>query len=366
MQPTAGALARRLRSLRERHWSRLTITQRQLAEALGVSVPLISSWENLSRPVVPPAERLTAYAAFFATRRSVHGTPYRVLADPEFAADELVQRAELERELLALRDAALGPTPGQEPANLAPEGAVDLPVGSGPWHFPGHNQITIVCAGLPQEDLQHIRMADPDNTDHTELYRFSDLDALFELHGHIRAANPASDVVVRLASDLDADDYTSHLVLIGGVDWNAATRNLLSRLAVPVTQVGFDQDPDGASFEALVDGDPHRFRPTVTTDDGHDVIREDVAHFFRGLNPFNRKRTVSVCNGMYSRGVLGAVRTLTDKRFRDRNAAYLEKRFAGSESYSVLSRVTIVDNKVLTPDWTAPDTVLHEWPETTA
>jgi transcriptional regulator with XRE-family HTH domain len=352
--------------LREQHWPRHPITQRQLAVALGVSVPLISSWENVSRPAVPPAERLTAYAAFFATPRSVESVPYRLLPEAEFGEEELARRAELQRELLGLRATAIGRAARPDLAVPAAEGSTDLPVASGPWHFPGENQITIVCAGLPQQDLRNIAMATPGNPDYTELYRFSDLDALFELHGHIRAANPASDVVVRLATDLSPDDYSSHLVLIGGVDWNAATSNMADHLEVPVTQVGRDHDPAGACFQAMVDGEAQRYRPKVNIDDGREVLKEDIAHFFRGVNPFNRKRTVSVCNGMYSRGVLGAVRTLTDKRFRDRNAAYLEKRFAGSSQYSVLCRVTIVDNKVLTPDWTAPDTVLHEWPEAMA
>lgn len=360
MQATAGsahALAQRLRALRERHWPRLTITQRQLAEALGVSVPLISSWENTTKPVTPPPERLIIYAAFFATRRSIDSRPFRVLADGEFTAEELLRRAELEQELLTLRERTLGGGPP------SPE-SVDQPVASGPWHLGDKNNITLVCAQLPPGMLKS-PLAHPDNVDYTDLYRFSDLDALFELHGHIRAANPDSDVLLRSSSELHTDDYSSHLVFIGGVDWNPVLRRLLVMLRVPVTQLSRESDPEGASFEAMVEGEPHRYRPKVLLDGAQERLLEDVAHFFRGRNPFNRKRTVTICNGMYSRGVYGAVRSLTDRRFRDRNAAYLGKRFAGSDSYSLLYQVTVFDGKVLTPDWTAPGTVLHEWHEAT-
>jgi hypothetical protein len=66
---------------------------------------------------------------------------------------------------------------------------------------------------------------------------------------------------------------------------------------------------------------------------------------------------------MFSRGTLGVVRALTDTRFRDRNEAYVRERFAGSDTFSVLSRVPIVNGRAVTPDWTLSDNRLHEWPE---
>jgi len=72
-------------------------------------------------------------------------------------------------------------------------------------------------------------------------------------------------------------------------------------------------------------------------------------------------RTVTICNGMYSSGSYGAVRALTDARFRDRNAAYLQDRFAGSESFCILSRVLVESGPALTPDWTVPENRLFEW-----
>jgi hypothetical protein len=85
------------------------------------------------------------------------------------------------------------------------------------------------------------------------------------------------------------------------------------------------------------------------------------------VSPFNRKRTVTICNGMYGRGTLGAVRALTDTGFRDRNQGYVDRRFAGAESFSVISRITVVlmGGQALTPDWTMAENRLHEWPEST-
>jgi hypothetical protein len=91
------------------------------------------------------------------------------------------------------------------------------------------------------------------------------------------------------------------------------------------------------------------------------VLREDVALFARAISPFNRKRTVTICTGMYGRGTYGAVRALTDANFRDRNAEYLRTRFSDCESYCIVTRVPIIHGATLTPDWTTGDHTLFEW-----
>ena len=47
----------------------------------------------------------------------------------------------------------------------------------------------------------------------------------------------------------------------------------------------------------------------------------------RICNPFNALRTLTYCNGIHSRGVLGAARCLTDPDVRDENESYLEETF---------------------------------------
>jgi hypothetical protein len=90
-------------------------------------------------------------------------------------------------------------------------------------------------------------------------------------------------------------------------------------------------------------------------------LLEDVALFYRGLNPYEKQLTVTICNGMYGRGMYAAVRALTHKQYRERNALYVQRRFGAGVSYSVLARVHIVGGNVVTPDWNDPDTLLHDW-----
>ncbi|MEU4523168.1 helix-turn-helix transcriptional regulator [Amycolatopsis sp. NPDC024027] len=341
------ALARRLRELREKEWPDAGITQSQLAAAIGgakpLSVSLISSWENIEKPVTPPIKRLDAYATLFATRRSVEGGSVRVLPLENLTDDERKLRDDLLVELMKLR--------GGEESAAAPLPDV--------WRFPEGEDITIVCAPLPAKYREHLTYANPESADFVTLYTYADPDALIVLFGHIRSRNPDNLVTFKTSDELVLKDYTSHLILLGGVDFNKVTRDVIERVAdLPVEQVAREADAEHGGFRVKYAGRSELFEPKL---DRAGRLLEDVAHFYRGVSPFNQERTVTVCNGMYGRGTLGAVRALTDPRFRDRNQDYIRSRFRGADSFSVISRVLIVAGNGLTPDWTIEDNVLHEW-----
>jgi hypothetical protein len=351
-------LARRLRALREEHWPGKKITQPLLAQALGVSVPLISSWESQTNPRIPPSARVDAYATLFATARSADQDELHLLSPQDLDDEEQQARTELRRELTQLRNAALRATGG--PGESAPASEIEESLSSGPWRFDDGNTITVVCAQWPPHMLERIPYTDVSDPDYIELLTYSELDALFELHGHLRAANPANQANLRSPSSLASDDYTTHLVTLGGIDWNRATTSVLERLPLPVRQVADWETEGGQYFEVTENGKTVRHRPVLEESSGQAVLREDVALFARAVNPFNRRRTVTICSGMYGRGTYGAVRALTDAKFRDRNAEFLRSRFMDSPLYCVLTRVQIVNGATLTPDWTTAEP-LFEW-----
>ncbi|HEX6195732.1 MAG TPA: helix-turn-helix transcriptional regulator [Jiangellaceae bacterium] len=344
-------LARRLQQLREEQWD-VHVTQRALAKALGVSEALISSWENQREPVTPPRRRLTEYATFFATRRSIEGRGSKLLPVGDLDRDERATRDELLKELTALREKAVR-------AEASPHRVSAL---GGSWHFADGGPVRIVCAELPKAQLNSEITPTHPTLAYGELYSFGNIDALFELHGHIRAANPRSDVQIFKESKLHRDDFAAHLVVLGGVDWNHLTRRLQddSRLGIPVRQVSPGDDPAKACFETGSGKEVQQHWATVR--DGE--LLSDVGQFVRTPNPYNRNRTLSICNGLYSLGTYGVVRSLTDTRFRERNEEYLRKRFERPDAFSLLMRIDVLNgDDALTPDWTSPTTVLHEWPE---
>jgi len=358
-------LAQRLRGLREDR----KITQPQLAHALGdskpLSVPLISSWESQTNPRVPPPARLEGYAVVFATSRSFDGAEPRRLSPDEMTDEERRAMTELRQELMHLRSDAMRATVSDpETVAVRPVSEAEKSLSSGFWRYADGNTITIVCAGWPAHMLSKMPYTEADDPDFIELLTYSELDALFELYGHLRAANPANQVNLRMADKLTSDDYTSHLVSLGGVDWNKITSTTMQRLPLPVHQVA-DWDPGGEQyFQVEENGEIVKHKPRLEENAAQSkgILLEDVALFARAVSPFNRKRTITICNGMYGRGTYGAVRALTDARFRDRNSECLRTRFSNSDTYCILMRVLIVNGTTLTPDWTTGEHTLFEWP----
>jgi len=355
-------LAQRLRGLREDR----KITQPQLAAALGgskpLSVPLISSWESQTNPHIPPPARLEGYAAVFATSRSFDSAVPRRLSPDEMTDEERRAMTELQQELMNLRSDAMR-AGGSDPATAAvrPFSEAEKSLSSGFWRYGDGNDITIVCARWPAHMLAKMPYTEVDDPDFIELLTYSDLDALFELFGHLRAANPGNQVNLRIADNLTADDYTSHLISLGGVDWNTITSTALMKL--PVQQIADWNSPGEQYFQVEENGEIVKHKPRLEENASQPkgILLEDVALFARAVSPFNRKRTITICNGMYGRGTHGAVRALTDSRFRDRNSGYLRSRFGNSETYCILTRVQVVRGATLTPDWTTGDHTLFEW-----
>jgi transcriptional regulator with XRE-family HTH domain len=323
------------------------LTQRTLGRALGVSVPLISSWEH---GTVPPPERLDDYARYFAAEQPASAIPR---AD-ELSPDEQRGYQKLLQRLLDLRGRMSEATDGI--------GAFDIP---SPLRFPPGEAITIVCSELPEHLRIQFGYAAEQDPDYVESYKYADLDALIELLSYIRGVNPSNPTTVGVPRELSNDDLTAHLIALGGVDFNQVTEAALTDLShVPVKQLKRATEQDTGAFSVgYADGARAELIPKLRRDQGTTTLREDVAHFLRAPNPYNRERTLTFFNGMYSRGSYGVVRALTDPKIQERNAAYVARRFHGADTYSIVCRVKIVANEVVVPDWTVDDIRLHEWPE---
>ena len=351
--PAAGAaLAKRLRDLRRSGFPGVSLTQLELAQALSKDEPVadstLSSWENVRKPALPPKSRLGAYAQFFATKRSLEGKPHLVPLE-ELTAAERMARDELELELVKLRGDAGGPSPGR-----------------GFWRFDDGAPITVICSDLRRSELELGPLSEEDNPNFGELYSYGDLDALIELYGHLRATNPNTSVDYhrRKASS----ELPNHLVVLGGIAWNDVTRRLNDMLTLPVRQVVDENIHSGEIFVTGADADGgERFVPRWREDDPGTadrpgVLLEDVGMLARLPNPYNELRTLTYCNGIHSRGVLGAVRCLIDPHVCDDNERYLEESFSGSDPFVILMRVRVLGTETVSPSLKSPGTVLFKWP----
>lgn len=336
----ATRLARRLRELRESTDHELT--QAQLAKALSaegrVASATLSSWESTTTPKTPSAGRVSAYARFFCTKRSLEGEPHLIPED-QLTPDEIDRFRELESQLLKLLN------PDDRGAHRT------FQFSAGP--------IIVICPSAPTDVLSPLaREQDPN---FTKMQQYGDLDALIELYGHLRAENPTLEVFHRLTSDVVSDDFSSHVILLGGVGWNKVTRRFQSATSqLPITQTGVDDLQGGEIFIVETSDGPRTFYPEYEDlGEGKELIA-DVGYIARLRNPFKVSRTLTICNGIHSRGVLGAVRCLTDARVREENEKYLADRFPGGE-FAILLRVPVVTNETLSPDLQNPGSRLYEW-----
>jgi hypothetical protein len=347
--PAALQLALRLKQLRQ-GWPEARLTQEKLATAFSgeeaVRSVTVSSWENNRSPKTPPPHRLEAYARFFATRRSVDGDPKLLLLE-ELTPDESRVYRELEAELFELRRAATGESIEEEPTfNRS-------------WLFQDGAPVTLVCAELPADQIGPL--GNPADPNFTELQTYADIDSLVELFGHIRAENPTATVHFKTPDRVSSDELTGgHLVLLGGVVWNEVTETLSKMAKLPVRQVENDKLKTGEIFVAEANGKQRQFWPQWKNE-GKTELTEDVGLLARVPNPLNASRTLTICNGIHSRGVYGAVRTLTDAQLRDNNERYISANFGGTDSFAMLMAVKMIQNKPMTPDFNSPGVVLYQW-----
>jgi transcriptional regulator with XRE-family HTH domain len=342
--PEVFRLARRLRELREREFTRLT--QSELGQALGdpgapVSPAAISMWENAASGRIPPPARLEAYARLFCTPRSFEGG-VRVLGAGELTVQERDRLGELQRELLGLRDSAVSRT--EEPS---------LSEAQSMWHFPDGSRITLVCYGLPPE--LRPPQADPGDLNYVRFAGLADLDTVVDIYGAIRAYNPTSQVVIMAAQDLTQRDVATHLVLIGGLTWKTVTPWFSRIFPIPID--ADDPADRGSIIVRSHDSGEREFNYTLSGDE----LVEDVGFFARGENPSAPRRTLTICGGITTRGVRGAARCFIDWEMRERNERYLMPRFPEGSTYCIVMRVPVVNKDPMTPDLSKQENRLFEW-----
>ncbi|WP_007515204.1 MULTISPECIES: hypothetical protein [Pseudofrankia] len=310
----------------------------------------MSSDENTARGI--PIRRLEQYAAVYSAPRSDKNGKARVADEEEVTPEERAGRDALLAQLTTfLKDVAAPDSKGSTARADAPRGT---------WRFGDGAHVRIVCGLLPEtvrSDLTSTK-----NLNYTELLAYADLDSLVELFGHIRAENPLSDVRFRTSSAVVSDDMSGHLVLLGGLGWNQAVDWYRRQVDFPVEQIEDEEYPEGEIFVIHREGIREKVVPTISGDLDFG-LRDDVGLLVRTPNPYNRARTLTICNGVYSRGVLGSVRCLTDGNLKERNERYIQDRFGDSKEFGILMRVRVLRGRTITPDLHDEEVRIFEWPE---
>lgn len=326
-------LASQLRALRETAFD-VKLTQDQLAAALGAGKPLssaaISMWENSEVDKWPSPSRIVQYALIFSTPTSLGPAPH-VPDESTLDKPARIRFQALRAELLALREGAEREAK-RDRANPGPADGQEL------WHHDRAEKLFVVAPELPNSE--RMPYADERNLNYIRLARYGDLDAFFEMFVSLTRMG-YTNLSHRSARE-HGIGTARNLVLIGGPEWNPLTRTFLHLLGV-----GVEQRPAGADGPGhFTAPDGTAVRPTVL---GESHVVEDVALFVRAANPTNPDTDVTICTGVHTYGVLGAVHLFTNPRLAGDNLRAINDRLGQARSFGVLARVKVIDGRVPTP-----------------
>ncbi|HEV2784083.1 MAG TPA: helix-turn-helix transcriptional regulator [Actinophytocola sp.] len=326
-------LASRLRALRETGFD-VKVTQDQLAAALGAGKPLssaaISTWENSEIDKWPSPTRLVQYALIFSGPKSL--VPALHVPD-ESTLDKpaRIRFHQLRSGLLELRESAEREAK-RERTHPAPAGGHEL------WHHDRAEKLFVVAPELPPGE--RMPYADERNVNYIRLARYGDLDAFFEMFVSLTRMG-YTNLSHRSARE-HGIGTARNLVLIGGPTWNPLTRSFMHLLNLPVEQ----HPAAGGEAGYFTASDGTAVVPSVL---GESQVVEDIGLFVRATNPTNPDTDVTICTGVYTYGVLGAVHLFTNPRLAGENVRAVQERLGQARAFAVLFRVKVIDGRVPTP-----------------
>jgi transcriptional regulator with XRE-family HTH domain len=330
-------LASKLRELRESAFE-AKVTQDQLAAALGEGRPLssaaISTWENGEIDKLPTESRIIQYALIFSTPQSLVPSPH-VPAESRLDAPARARFDELRTQLLAMREEAEHEAKRERAEPAAGEGN-EL------WHHDRSDKVYVVAPELPTNE--QTEYANPASPNYIRLARYGDLDAFFEMYSALTRMG-YRNLSHRSAREPGIGS-SRNLVLIGGPSWNTLTRTYLLHLDLRIKQ---NLEPAGRpDFFTTSDGSDALPKVDVF-EDGQQHVIEDVGLFVRATNPTNPDTDVTICSGIFTHGVLGAVHSFTNPHVASDNVAAIRERLGQTTSFAVLFRVKVIDGRVPTP-----------------
>lgn len=331
--------AGRLRALRESTFA-TKLTQDQLASLLGANKPLssaiISGWENGEIDKRPSVSRTEQYALIFSQPAGAHpGARAPRLEDLDLRGREAY--VQLRDDLLEMRRDAEREA-WLERRGPSRRGSSEL------WHHKRSDKLIVVCSELPPEHLPPF--ANTTNANYIRLSRYADTDAFFLMYTTLTALGYEN--LSHRSGNESAIDFKQSLIIIGGVAWNRVTRVMMELLDLPYKQ---QRKPEGdADIFTMPDGDVAE--PVVIEGaPGEEVpeVVQDIGLFVRTKNPTNPERDVTLCSGVFTHGVLGAVMAFTDADVAEENETTIRQKLGEVDNFAALFSVKIVAGRVAPP-----------------
>ena len=219
------------------------------------------------------------------------------------------------------------------------------------WGIKNGDSVIVVCSEL--EDPEERQLVEPPREFIYSL-KYGDVDAYFEVVTTLLRLYPAIKLRIMSAGEATTTrmDLAKHLILIGGPDYNALTKQLLDHgtqfdYRSPYVATQSDRHPEEIVLYDKLNDKEYCF--TTET--------QDYGYFERIVNPHNPKRNVVLIGGCHTIGVTGAAKAFSMAESEEgeiprhvlSNAASVARRVGKTKTFAVLVPVERVGQTISTP-----------------
>jgi len=219
------------------------------------------------------------------------------------------------------------------------------------WGIKNGDRVIVVCSEL--DDPATRQQVEPREFIYS--LKYGDVDAYIEVLITMLRLYPAIRMRVMSAGEAESTrlDLSRHLVVIGGPDYNALARRVLSwqqtqfEYRSPYVSVQSTEHPDEIVF----------YNNVRKIEYCHESEMHDFGYFERIPNPYNPKSRVILLGGCHTIGVTGAVKAFSMAENEEgeipssvlANAALVARKVGNAERFSVLVEVERIGQTITVP-----------------
>jgi hypothetical protein len=219
------------------------------------------------------------------------------------------------------------------------------------WGLRDGDSVIVVCSELDNPETRQ-------NVEPREFIyclKYGDVDAYFEVVTTLLRLYPRVKLRVMSAGEIEATklDLARHIIIIGGPDYNALARRVLSW---GITQFDYrtpylDTRSTKHPKEIVI------FDKLTNKEYCHTADIRDYGYFERTVNPHNPDSRVVLVGGCHTIGVTGAVKAFSMAESEEgeiphgvlRNASLVAKRIGRNKSFSVLVEAERIGQTISAP-----------------
>jgi hypothetical protein len=219
------------------------------------------------------------------------------------------------------------------------------------WGIRNGDSVIVVCSELDEpEERQFV-----EPREFIYSLKYGDVDAYFDVVVTLLRLYPRIKLRIMSAGELEATrlDLASHLVLVGGPDYNSLTERI-----VDSGETRFEyRSPDGPVKSNACPDEIVLHDRVSNKEYCHSTTEKDYGYFERIPNPLNSDTTIVFIGGCHTIGVTGAVSALSMAHSEQgevprtvlKNALTISKLIRRKKKFAVLVSVERIGQTISTP-----------------